>query len=458
MTLSAVILAAGAGKRMRSRLPKAMHKLAGKTLLERVFCTAARLACDEIHVVYGHAGEQLRAAHPHLAARWVKQEQQLGTGHALAQVIDCIPAQNHVLVLYADVPLITDTTLQKLIAAAAETDFCLLTADLPEPTGYGRIIRDAAGNILKIVEERDADEQQRQLREVNTGIMAARSAHLKSWLTGLSKDNAQGEYLLTDVVGRAVAEDVTVRSVSPAANGEISGVNDRAQLAALERNYQLEQARALMQQGVTLADPTRFDLRGQLRAGQDVFIDINVIIEGDVHIGAKVAIGPNCLIRDTHIGDGAVIEANCVIDHAMVGRDNRIGPFARIRPGSELADDVRVGNFVELKAARLGAASKANHLSYIGDSELGERVNVGAGTITCNYDGVEKHKTVIGNDVFIGSNTELIAPLKIGDGATIAAGATVRDDVAADALALSRRDNRVVAGWRSGKRRRRTEQ
>ena len=452
MPLSAVILAAGKGKRMYSSLPKVMHTLAGKTLLARVFHTVSRLSCDEIYIVYGHEGDQVRQDHTGLDALWIKQAQQLGTGHAVLQVIDSIPDSHHVIVLYGDVPLITDLTLATLLEAADETGFSLLTSRLEDPTGYGRIVRDESGNILRIVEEKDANDQEKRLNEINTGMMVVRSSLMRKWLDMLTDDNAQKEYLLTDIIGHAVSEGVNVCSVGPASVMEIKGVNDRVQLAELERYYQLEQARALMKQGVTLADPARFDLRGNLETGEDVFIDINVVVEGDVSIGNNVSIGPNCVIRDTHIGEGAAILATCVIDNAVIGKNNRIGPFARIRPGSRLDQDVHIGNFVEIKKAEIGKGTKANHLSYIGDSEIGERVNVGAGTITCNYDGVDKHKTIIGNDVFIGSNTELIAPLRINDGATIAAGATVSKDVEADALAMSKRESKIVSGWKHNRR------
>ncbi len=448
MPLSAVILAAGVGTRMRSSLPKVMHSLAGKTLLTHVYATACRLSCDAVYIVHGHEGEQVRAAHDTFNARWVEQAQQLGTGHAVMQVIDSVPASQHVIVLYGDVPLVGVETLSRLVDAAGDTGFSLLVARLEDPTGYGRIVRDEAGKVLRIVEQMNAGEQEKLLCEINTGMMVVRADLLKKWLALLTDDNAQQEYLLTDVVGHAVREGVEVRTVSPVSNMEIKGVNDRVQLAELERHQQLVQAHALMRRGLTLADPARFDLRGDLETGEDVFVDVNVIIEGDVRIGNRVSIGPNCIIRNSHIGDEAAIHANCVIDHAEIGARNRIGPFARIRPGSSLDEDVHIGNFVEIKQSQLGKGSKANHLSYIGDSEVGERVNVGAGTITCNYDGVDKHKTIIGNDVFIGSNTELIAPLTINDGATIAAGATVSKDVAAGALALSRREARVVPDWK----------
>ena len=448
MPLSVVILAAGQGRRMRSSLPKVMHKLAGKTLLARVLDTASRLPCRQIYVVYGEGGALAREAHPAPDAQWVEQKERLGTGHALAQVIDFIPDQDDVAVLYGDVPLLAQQTLEKLTAAAAETGFALLTAKLPDPTGYGRIIRDANGKILKIVEEKDATDQEKSISEINTGTMVVKSRWLKKWLRKLSADNAQKEYLLTDIVAMAVAEDIAAHSVEPVSEMEIAGVNDRAQLAFLERYHQFTQAQALMRQGVTLADPARFDLRGELQAGADVFIDVNVVIEGKVRLGNGVTIGPNCLVRDAELGDGVAVFSHCVIDNAIVGRGGKLGPFARIRPGTSLGEETQVGNFVEVKQATIKAGSKANHLAYIGDSEVGAGVNIGAGTITCNYDGAAKHKTLIGDDVFIGSNTELVAPVTINDGATIAAGATITKDVEAGALALSKREQKTIKNWR----------
>lgn len=448
MPLSVVILAAGQGRRMRSSLPKVMHKLAGKTLLARVLDTASRLPCRQIYVVYGEGGALARETHPVPDAQWVEQKERLGTGHALAQVIDFIPDQDDVAVLYGDVPLLTQQTLEKLTAAAAETGFALLTAKLPDPTGYGRIIRDAKGKILKIVEEKDATEREKSVREINTGTMVVKSRWLKKWLRQLSADNAQKEYLLTDIVAMAVAEDIAAHSVEPDSEMEIAGVNDRAQLAFLERYHQFIQAQALMRQGVTLADPARFDLRGELQAGADVFIDVNVVIEGKVRLGNGVSIGPNCVVRDAELGDGVAVFSHCVIDNAIVGRGGKLGPFARIRPGTSLGEETQIGNFVEVKQSTIKAGSKANHLAYIGDSEVGAGVNIGAGTITCNYDGAAKHKTLIGDDVFIGSNTELVAPVTINDGATIAAGATITKDVEAGALALSKREQKTIKNWR----------
>lgn len=433
---------------MRSSLPKVMHKLAGKTLLARVLDTASRLPCRQIYVVYGEGGALAREAHPAPDAQWVEQKERLGTGHALAQVIDFIPDQDDVAVLYGDVPLLAQQTLEKLTAAAAETGFALLTAKLPDPAGYGRIIRDAKGKILKIVEEKDATDQEKSISEINTGTMVVKSRWLKKWLRKLSDDNAQKEYLLTDIVAMAVAEDIAAHSVEPASEMEIAGVNDRAQLAFLERYHQFAQAQALMRQGVTLADPARFDLRGELQAGADVFIDVNVVIEGKVRLGNGVTIGPNCLVRDAELGDGVSVFSHCVIDNAIVGRGGKLGPFARIRPGTSLGVETQIGNFVEVKQSTIKSGSKANHLAYIGDSEVGAGVNIGAGTITCNYDGAAKHKTLIGDDVFIGSNTELVAPVTINDGATIAAGATITKDVEAGALALSKREQKTIKNWR----------
>ncbi len=452
MSLSVVILAAGKGKRMCSSLPKVMHPLAGKTLLEHALAAATRLPCREIYIVYGYAGDKLRQAHPGFEAQWVEQEEQLGTGHAVAQVIAAIPDEDDVMVLYGDVPLITSQTLTRLVAAAAETGFSLLTSHIEDPTGYGRIVRDDEGNILRVVEEKDAGDREKSINEINTGMMVVKSRWMKKWLGSLTVGNAQKEYLLTDIVNLSVNEKIPVQSVSPDSVMEIKGVNDRLQLAELERRYQLVQAQGLLRRGVTLADPARFDLRGELETGRDVVIDVNVVIEGRVSIGSNVSIGPGCVIKDSDIGDDASISANCVIDGAVIGKRNKIGPFARIRPGARFAGDVQIGNFVEIKKSGIQKDVKINHLTYVGDSEIGERVNVGAGTITCNYDGVEKHKTVIGNDVFIGSNTELIAPVKINDGATIAAGTTVNKDVEAGALEMSKRERKTIKKWKRPKK------
>ena len=450
--LSIAILAAGQGKRMRSRLPKVLHMLAGKSLLEHVFVAASRLRSRRIHVVYGFGGGKVPEAHPKLDVNWVEQERQLGTGHAMMQVIDDIPAADSVMILYGDVPLITYETLCRLEETSRETGITLLTAKLSEPQGYGRIVRDADDAIARIVEEGDATEDERSITEINTGIMVVRAKWLKRWLGELDNANSQGEFYLTDIVQMAVAEKIPVNAVSPDSPMEVYGINTRAQLAEIERYYQFIQAHQLMHQGVTLMDPARFDLRGDLEVGQDVHIDINVVIEGSVSIGNGVAIGPNCYIRDADIGNDVEILPNCVIDNAVIGSRCRIGPFARIRPRTRLSEDVHVGNFVELKNAEVAEGSKINHLSYIGDSEIGRNTNIGAGTITANYDGANKHRTVIGDNVSVGSDTQLIAPVRVGNGATIGAGTTVTRDVEPGALALSRVEQKTIKGWKRPKK------
>ena len=446
--LNIVILAAGQGTRMHSQLPKVLHRLAGKTLLEHVYVAASRLRSREVHVVYGYGGEQVPQAHPQFEVRWVEQSRQLGTGHALMQVIDEIPVNDTVLVLYGDVPLITFETLSRLEEASRESGFALLVTGLEDPCGYGRIVRGEDGQVARIVEERDASEAEAAIREVNTGVMAVRAKWLKKWLFELSDDNAQQEFYLTDIVRIAVGEGIDVIAIEPDSPMEVHGVNSRAQLAQLERYYQLVQAHQLMHRGVSLMDPARFDLRGDLEVGRDVSIDVNVVIEGSVSIGNNVSIGPNCHIRDADIGSDAQILPHCVIENAVIGRRCRIGPFARIRPETRLGEDVHVGNFVELKKAELGDRTKVNHLSYVGDTETGTDVNIGAGAITCNYDGALKHKTRIGNDVFVGSDVQLIAPVTVGDGATVGAGTTVTRDVDPGTLALSRVEQQNLPGWK----------
>ncbi len=448
MSLSIVILAAGKGKRMQSSLPKVMHKLAGKTLIEHVVATASRLPCRETYLIYGYGGETLQSALPALDVKWVEQKEQLGTGHALLQAMDHIPDGDNVLILCGDVPLITQQTLEMLVAEAEATGFGILTALVDDPAGYGRILRDDNGDIIQIIEEQDARGEEKDINEINTGVMVISSAWLKTWLGSLDNNNAQKEWLLTDVVALAVRERRAIRSVRPGAVMEVKGVNDRVQLSELERYYQYNQARDLMGRGVTLADPGRFDLRGDITTGHDVFVDVNVVFEGSVRIGNHVSIGPNCVIKDADIGDEVSILANCVIDNAVIGKRNKIGPFSRIRPQTKLAQDVHIGNFVEVKRANIQAGSKANHLTYIGDSDIGKRVNVGAGVITCNYDGADKHQTIIGDNVFIGSNTALIAPVTVHRGASIAAGTTVIEDVAANSLEMSKRERKVIQNWR----------
>ncbi|MFN2308740.1 MAG: bifunctional UDP-N-acetylglucosamine diphosphorylase/glucosamine-1-phosphate N-acetyltransferase GlmU [Gammaproteobacteria bacterium] len=452
MALSILILAAGQGTRMRSALPKVLHPLAGKPLLGHVIDAAEALGAARIRVVYGHGGERVREC---LAARrveWVEQAQQLGTGHAVAQALPGIADADQVLILYGDVPLIGTDTLHRLLRAADSGALGLLTAVLEDPTGYGRILRespeDRGGRVIGIVEQKDATPEQLRIREINTGFLTAGAASLKRWIAALGNDNAQGEYYLTDIIAQAAAEGVNIETVAPASLAEILGVNNRAQLAALERDYQCQQAQRLMHAGVTLCDPARFDLRGRLEHGQDVSIDINVILEGTVTLGDRVSVGPGCVIRNAVIGADSIIQAHCVIEDAVIGSGARIGPFARIRPGTRLADDVHIGNFVEIKNTDIAAGSKINHLSYIGDASIGARVNVGAGAITCNYDGANKHRTVIEDDVFIGSDTQLIAPVTVGAGATLGAGTTLTHDAPPGELTYSRVKQKTRPGWK----------
>ncbi|MCO6413476.1 MAG: bifunctional UDP-N-acetylglucosamine diphosphorylase/glucosamine-1-phosphate N-acetyltransferase GlmU [Thiogranum sp.] len=448
MSLSVVILAAGQGTRMRSALPKILHPLGGMPLLQHVINVARQLDPANIHVVYGHGAEQVREAFAHESLNWVLQDRQLGTGHALDQVMPSLSDQDTVLVLYGDVPLIGTGTLQALLDQAAATPLAVLTAELADPHGYGRMLRDSHGRLTGIVEQKDASAEQLEIREINTGFLAANVGHLRRWLSRLDNSNAQGEYYLTDVVAMAAGEGIDVASSSAGEASEILGVNDRVQLAALERIYQRNRATQLMRDGVTLADPARLDLRGELRAGIDCAVDVNVVFEGIVRLGDRVRIGPNCFIKNATVGDDVEIFANCVIEDGMIGNGSRIGPFARIRPQTRLAEQVHIGNFVEIKKSHIAAGSKVNHLSYIGDTNMGSRVNIGAGTITCNYDGANKHLTEIGNDVFVGSDTQFIAPVKVGDGATIGAGSTITRDVPANELTLSRCPQQTRPGWK----------
>ncbi len=448
MALNIIILAAGQGTRMRSALPKVLHPLAGKPLLEHVIDAATGLGAAQIQVVYGHGGEHVRERLSAHRVSWVEQAQQLGTGHAVAQALPAVPDDDLILVLYGDVPLIATATLMRLLAAADNGQFGLLTADLADPTGYGRILRNSAGQVTGIVEQKDATPEQLGIREINTGFMAADATALKRWVAQLGNSNAQGEYYLTDVIALAASEGVTINTVEPQDLAEIMGVNNRVQLAELERDYQRQQAQRLLLAGVTLHDPARFDLRGQVEHGQDVSIDMNVILEGKVKLGDRVRIGPGCVIRNAEIGDDTIIQAHCVIEDAVIGSNGRIGPFARIRPETVLAKDVHIGNFVEIKKSDIGNGSKVNHLSYIGDTSIGARVNVGAGTITCNYDGANKHHTIIGDDVFIGSDTQLIAPVKVGAGATLGAGTTLTRDAPPGELTYSRVKQETRTGWK----------
>ncbi|MGI9304915.1 MAG: bifunctional UDP-N-acetylglucosamine diphosphorylase/glucosamine-1-phosphate N-acetyltransferase GlmU [Gammaproteobacteria bacterium] len=455
MPLSVIILAAGRGTRMKSALPKVLHPLGGRPLLAHVIDTASQLAAHSINIVHGHGGEAVRQAVASEALSWRLQHEQLGTGHAVDQALPTIDDGDTVLVLYGDMALVRVATLRALLADVDRHALSLLSVNLDDPTGYGRIVRDDNDDVARIVEERDADDDIRAIREVNTGFLAARAGALKGWLSRVGNNNAKGEYYLTDCIEIAVADGHKVSAILCADPGEALGVNDKAQLAAAERVYQLRQAEKLMRGGVTLRDPARIDVRGDLSAGRDVEIDVNVIFAGRVELGDNVRIGANCIISDCAIGAATEVLPNCIIEDSEVGARCRVGPFARLRPGNTLADQVHIGNFVEAKKSTLGKGSKANHLSYIGDSEIGERVNVGAGTITCNYDGASKHRTVIGDDVFVGSDTQLVAPVTVGAGATIAAGSTINKDVAAGDLALSRARQTIVKAWdrpRKGKR------
>jgi len=447
MKLRVVILAAGKGTRMRSDLPKVLHKVANKPMVEHVIDTARSLKPDAINLIYGHGGDQLQQAIAGDDLTWVEQREQLGTGHAVQQVIPHLKSNEKVIILYGDVPLLTESTLIKLVTASANTSLGLLTMTLAEPTGYGRIVRNERRSVTGIVEQKDANAQQLAIDEVNTGIMIADSDKLKAWLEQLSNDNAQKEYYLTDIVEMAAQEGVNIATAQPDNAQEVEGANNRQQLASLERALQQRQAEELMTQGVTLIDPARFDCRGKLSAGSDVTIDINAVFEGNVVLGDRVVIEPNCVIRNSVIGDDTVIRANSHIEDAKVAKGCKVGPFARLRPGAELADEAQVGNFVEMKKSRLGKGSKASHLTYLGDTQVGEYANIGAGTITCNYDGVNKALTEIGDGAFVGSNSSLVAPVSIGKNATVGAGSVITRAVADDELAVARGKQRNISGW-----------
>jgi bifunctional UDP-N-acetylglucosamine pyrophosphorylase / glucosamine-1-phosphate N-acetyltransferase len=447
MKLGVVILAAGLGKRMRSGLPKVLHPLGGKPLLAHVLDTAKAVGAERIVTVYGHGGERVRNALADAECVWVEQTPQLGTGHAVMQAMPQVADMDRVLILYGDVPLISAETLGRLLHVAAQTDLAILTAVAANPSGYGRILRDARGQVTGIVEEKDATPEERAVTEVNTGFLVADRGRLNAWLSRIGNDNVQGEYYLTDITALAAAEGVTVATAHPGRLTEVAGVNDRVQLAELERDYQRHAAEDLMRAGVTLADPARFDLRGTLHAEPDVTIDINCVIEGEVWLGSGVSIGPNCVLKDCRIGPSTRVMANSMIEGAQIGADARIGPFARLRPETRLADQTHVGNFVELKKTSLGEGSKANHLAYLGDAEIGAGVNVGAGTITCNYDGANKSTTRIGDGAFIGSNTALVAPVNVGVGATIGAGSVITRNAPANELTLTRVKQVTIQGW-----------
>ncbi|MEB0030110.1 bifunctional UDP-N-acetylglucosamine diphosphorylase/glucosamine-1-phosphate N-acetyltransferase GlmU [Undibacterium sp. RTI2.1] len=448
--MNVVILAAGMGKRMQSALPKVLHPLAGKPLLSHVIDTARSLATDagthNICVIYGHGGDQVPSLIGAPDLQFAKQEPQLGTGHAVAQAAPVLDEKVPTLVLYGDVPLTTSASLQRLIAAAGSDKLAILTADMDDPTGLGRIVREG-GKIVRIVEQKDASEAEKAITEINTGIIIAPTAQLKQWLTTLSNNNAQGEYYLTDIVARAVADGVPVVSAQPDAVWETLGVNSKVQLAELERIYQRNLAQKLLEQGVTLFDPTRIDIRGSLTCGRDVMIDVGCVFEGKVTLEDGVQIAAHCVIKDAHIAAGTVIKPFCHIEDATVGAQSQIGPYARLRPGTTLAEDVHVGNFVEIKNSQVAAHSKANHLAYIGDATIGSRVNIGAGTITCNYDGVNKSRTIIEDDAFIGSDSQLVAPVRVGKGATLAAGTTLTKDAPEGKLTISRARQITLENW-----------
>ncbi len=450
--LSVVVLAAGQGKRMRSDLPKVLQPLAGRPLLAHVLVTAQSLQPAAVHVVFGHGGDLVRAAFANDDIQWALQAEQKGTGHALMQAMPAIPDDHRVMVLYGDVPLLQAETLNSLAARAGSNAVALLTVMLANPVGYGRVLRDARGRVKGIVEHKDAKPAQLKIREGNTGVLVAPARALKAWLAKLKSDNAQGEYYLTDVIAMAVRDGLKVEALVAADEMEVLGVNDRVQLATLETALRCRQAQTLLLDGVTLADPARFDLRGTLSAGRDVFIDINVVLEGAVVLGDGVRIGPGCVLKNVSLGAGTVVHANSVLEQAVVGKQCIIGPFARLRPGAKLADEVHIGNYVEVKNSSLAHGSKANHLTYLGDATIGSGVNVGAGTVTCNYDGANKFRTEIGDRAFIGSGTMLVAPVVIGAGATIGAGSTVTQDVPADQLALARSRQVTIEGWQRPKK------
>lgn len=451
MELHTVILAAGQGTRMRSRLPKVLHSLAGRPMLEHVIDTAQALGSVRTHVVYGHRGEQVRDRLSRPQVNWVEQTEQLGTGHAVLQALPDIPDSALVLVLYGDVPLVRPETLRPLLIPAS-AGLAILTTTLDDPAGYGRIVRDAGGSVRHIVEQKDASAEELRIREINTGLLAAPVTRLRGWLERCSNNNAQGEYYLTDVVAMAVSDGLSVTAVTAADPLEVSGINNRAQLAGLERAWQRRQAESLMAAGVTLMDPARLDIRGELDCATDVLIDVNCVFEGRVELGEGVSIGPNCVIRDCRIGAGSTVEANSVLEQAVVAENCTVGPFARLRPGADLATGAKVGNFVEVKKAHIGPGSKINHLSYIGDAEVGSGVNIGAGTITCNYDGVSKHRTVIEDGAFIGSDTQLVAPVTVGRNTVVGAGTTMTRDSEPDSLVVSRAPQKNIPGWTKRRR------
>ncbi|MYM63797.1 bifunctional UDP-N-acetylglucosamine diphosphorylase/glucosamine-1-phosphate N-acetyltransferase GlmU [Pseudomaricurvus sp. HS19] len=446
--LNIVILAAGKGTRMKSALPKVLHPVAGKPMLGHVLDCARSLGESRIQIVVGHGSDAVIERFQADDVTFVLQEQQLGTGHAVQQALPHLDDDTTVLVLYGDVPLLRADTLRQLTSQCSASTLALLTVNLSDPTGYGRIVRNGAGDVESIVEQKDANSDQLQICEGNTGVLAVSSRHLQRWLPQLSSDNAQGEFYLTDIIAMARADGLAIVTAQPQAEEEVLGVNDRRQQAQLERHYQQQQALQLMSEGVTLMDPSRFDCRGELQVGSDVVIDINCIFEGKVSLGDGVIVGPNCTITNSSVAAGTIIKANSVIEDAVIGEQCDVGPFARVRPGTQMARGAKLGNFVETKKAIIGEGSKVNHLTYIGDSEIGKNVNVGAGTITCNYDGVNKFKTTIGDGAFIGSNSSLVAPVTIGENATVGAGSTISGNVGDGQLAVARGKQRNIEGWK----------
>ncbi len=446
MALTTVILAAGKGTRMRSKLPKVLHPVAGRPMVQHVIDNAIALGASTTNLVYGHGAQQLKQALKHNDVNWVHQAEQLGTGHAVAVTKEHIADDDTVLILYGDVPLTRLSTLQRLLEVTPQRGLAVLTVNLDNPSGYGRMIREN-GKLVGIIEQKDATAQQLAIQEINTGIMAANGGLLKKWLGQLSNNNAQGEYYLTDIVAMAHQDGVEITSAQPDDAMEVEGANNRVQLAGLERAYQAWQAETLMLNGASLADPMRIDVRGEVTTGQDVQIDVNVVLEGQVELGDDVVIGPNCVLKNCKIGNGVVIKANTMIEDATVGDACTLGPFARLRPGAVMETDSHIGNFVEMKKSRLGKGSKANHLTYLGDAEIGEKVNIGAGTITCNYDGVNKSKTIIGDGAFIGSNSSLVAPVEIGKTATVGAGSVITTKVGDETLAVARGKQRNIDSW-----------
>jgi bifunctional UDP-N-acetylglucosamine pyrophosphorylase/glucosamine-1-phosphate N-acetyltransferase len=448
MPLTVVILAAGQGKRMGSDLPKVLQPLAGRPLLAHVIETARALGPAAIHVVYGHGGELVRAAFAGTELGWALQAEQKGTGHALMQAMPAVPDGHAVLVLYGDVPLIRTKTLEGLVARADDAGLALLSARLADPAGYGRIVRDGAGRVVRIVEEKDANHKERAIHEINTGVLAAPAPKLRGWLGALRADNAQGEYYLTDCIGAAVRDGCAVDAVVADEPSEVLGVNDKLQLAEAEAAHRQARAAELMRAGVTVVDPARLDVRGEVQCGRDVLLDVNVILQGKVRLGDRVKVGAGCVLIDCEIGDDSELRVNSLVEGSTAGKGCVIGPFARLRPGTRLADGVHVGNFVEVKNSTLGAGSKANHLTYLGDTTVGSRVNVGAGTVTCNYDGVNKHRTEIGDGAFIGSGSMLVAPVSVGAEATIGAGSTITKPAPAGKLTVERSRQVTVETWK----------